>query len=72
VAFVHDDEVEEVGRELLVDVALFFRAADGLVQRQVDLVALVDLLGGAVDGQVHVFQRGLALTIDTSTPLAWG
>jgi hypothetical protein len=64
VALVDDDEVEEVGRELLVDVALFFRAADGLVKRQVDLVALVDLLGGAVDGQVDVFDRGLALAVN--------
>ena len=72
VALVDDDEVEEVGRELLVDVALFFRAADGLVQRQVDLVALVDLLGGSVDGQVDVFHRGLALTINHLHALGMG
>ncbi len=32
VAFVDDDQVEEVGRELLVDVLLFLGAGDGLVE----------------------------------------
>ena len=36
VTLIHDDEVEEVRAELLVDVALFPAAGDGLVQRQVD------------------------------------
>ena len=43
VAFVHDNQVEEVGRELLVDVPRFLRAGDCLVQGQVNLVGFVDL-----------------------------
>ena len=34
VALVDDDQVEEVGRELLVDVLLFLGAGDGLVERR--------------------------------------
>src|SRR5450759_490022 len=35
VALVHDNEVEEIGRELLEDVFRFLSAGDGLVQGQV-------------------------------------
>ena len=41
-ALVDDDEVEEVGRELLVDVLLFLGAGDGLVEAEIDLERLVD------------------------------
>ena len=37
VTLVDDDQVEEVRRELLVDVLLFLRAGDGLVEAEVDL-----------------------------------
>ena len=43
VAFVHDDQVEEVGRELAVDVLPFLGARDALVEGQVDFVGFVDL-----------------------------
>ena len=43
VALVDDHQVEEVGRERLVDVLFFFGAGDRLVEGQVDLVGLVDL-----------------------------
>jgi hypothetical protein len=43
VAFVDDDQVEEVTGELLVDVLVFLVAGDGLVEGQVDFVGLVDL-----------------------------
>ena len=62
-AFVHHDEVEEVGAELLVDVALFVGAGDGLVERQVNLVAFVHQLGGFVDGQIYIFDRHRAVRI---------
>jgi hypothetical protein len=42
-ALVDDDQVEEVGRELLVDVLLFLGAGDRLIEREVDLEGLVDL-----------------------------
>jgi hypothetical protein len=42
-ALVHDDQVEEVRGELLVDVLLFLGAGDGLIEAEVDLVRLVDL-----------------------------
>ena len=42
VAFVDDDEVEEIRAELAVDVPFFLGAGDGLVEREVDLVGLVD------------------------------
>jgi hypothetical protein len=64
VALVHHDEVEEVGAELLVDVGRSCNAADGLVQRQVNLVAFVHLLGGFVDRQVYVVHFQLALRVD--------
>ena len=41
VAFVDDHQVEEAAAELLVDVLFFLASADGLVERQVDLVARV-------------------------------
>ena len=41
-ALVDDDEVEEVRRELLVDVLLFLGAGDRLVEAEVDLEGLVD------------------------------
>ena len=41
-ALVDDDQVEEVGRELLEDVLLFLGAGDGLVEAEVDLEGLVD------------------------------
>jgi hypothetical protein len=72
VAFVDDDEIEEVGRKLLVDIAFVFRAGDGLVERQVDLVALVDSLGGLVDGQFYVVNRDAALRIDMLHALGVG
>ncbi|MNL00154.1 hypothetical protein D3C87_1205760 [compost metagenome] len=64
-ALVHHDEVEEVGAELLVDVALLFGSRDGLIEREVDLVALVHQFGRLVHRQVHVLDRHLALRIDT-------
>ena len=42
-AFVDHDEVKEVGRELLVDVFLFFVAGDRLIEREVNLERLVGL-----------------------------
>ena len=46
VALVHDDQVEEVRRELLVDVLLFLGAGDRLIERQVDFEGFVDLAVG--------------------------
>ena len=40
-ALVDHDQVEELGRELFVDVLKLFRAGDGLIQRQVDFVGFV-------------------------------
>ena len=63
VALVDDDEVEEVGRELLVDVAGLLGAGDGLVEREVDLVGLVDLavldLGHRRAERLEVVRLGL-------------
>jgi len=42
-AFVDHDQVKKIRRKLLVDILLFVAAGDGLVQRQIDFVALVDL-----------------------------
>ena len=42
-AFIHDDQIEEVARELLVDVSFFFGAGDRLIKRQVDFVGFVHL-----------------------------
>ena len=50
VALVDDDQVEEVGRELLVDVLLFLGAGDSLVEAEVDLKRFV---GGAVGDFGH-------------------
>ena len=72
VALVHHDEVKEVGTELFVDVLFFVRAADGLVQRQINFVALVHQLGGPVHGQVHVFNLHLALVVDALNTLCIG
>ena len=62
-ALVDDDQVEEVGRELLVDVAGLLGAGDGLVERQVDLVGLVDLslldLGHRRAERLEVVRLGL-------------
>ena len=58
-AFVDDDEVEEVGAELLVDILFFLCAADGLVEREVDFVGLVDALGGFVDAERQFVGDGL-------------
>jgi hypothetical protein len=55
-AFVDDDQIEEIGRELLVDVLLFLGAGDRLVERQVDFVGLVDL---AVADLGHRLPEGL-------------
>ena len=63
-AFVDDDEVEEIRRELLVDIPLFLDAGYRLVQRQVDLVALVDLLGHRADRQIKFLDPDLTLSID--------
>ena len=43
VALVDDDQIEEIRRELLVDVFLFLVTGDGLIQRQVDFVGFVYL-----------------------------
>ena len=63
VALVHDDEVEEVGRELLVDVLLFLGAGDGLVEAEVDLEGLVDRavgdLGHRLTERLEVVGLGL-------------
>ncbi|MCY1307352.1 hypothetical protein D9M70_572680 [compost metagenome] len=42
-AFVDDDQIEEITAELLVDVSFFFRASDGLIQRQINLIRFVGL-----------------------------
>ena len=42
VAFVDDDQVEEAGRELAVELLPLLRAGDGLIEAQVDLVGGVD------------------------------
>ena len=62
-ALVDDDQVEEVGRELLVDVAGLLGAGDGLVEGEVDLVGLVDLslldLGHRRAERLEVVRLGL-------------
>ena len=55
-ALVDDDQIEEVRRELLVDVLLFLGAGDGLVEAEVDLVGLVDR---AVGDLGHRLTEGL-------------
>ena len=63
VAFVDDDQVEEVGRELAEEVTLFVRAGDRLVQREIDLEALVHLavrdLGHRPRERLEVVRLGL-------------
>ena len=63
VALVHDDEIEEVGRELLEDVLRFLGARDRLVQGQVDFERLVDLAvldpGHSPTEGLEVFVPGL-------------
>jgi hypothetical protein len=60
-AFVDDDEVEEVGGELFVDVLGFFGACDGLVEGEIDFVGFIDLPlfdfghGRAEGGKVVLF-----------------
>ena len=39
--FVDDDEIEEVGRELPVDLLPFFLAGDCLIKAKIDLVVLL-------------------------------
>jgi hypothetical protein len=46
VAFIDNDQVEEIGRELLVDLFPFLLAGDCLIQGKVDLVVLLDLAIG--------------------------
>ena len=53
-ALVDDDEVEEVRRELAEELLAFFRAGDGLVEAEIDLVGGVDapcFLSTAVAGR---------------------
>ena len=63
VALVDDDQVEEVGRELLVDVLLLLGAGDGLVEAEVDLERLVDRavgdLGHRLTERLEVVGLGL-------------
>ena len=59
-AFVHDDEIEEVGGELAVNIIGLFRARDGLVERQVNFVGFVDLLGGGIQRCVQRFNAAIA------------
>ena len=42
-ALVHDDQVEEVGRKLAVDILPFLRPRDPLVEGEVDLVGFIHL-----------------------------
>jgi hypothetical protein len=42
-AFVDDDEVEEVGAELLVDVLFFLGAGNSLIESEVDLIGFIRL-----------------------------
>ncbi len=62
-ALVDDDQVEEVGRELLVDVLLFLGAGDGLIEGEVDLEGLVDRavrdLGHRLTERLEVVGLGL-------------
>ena len=46
VTLVHDDEIEEIRRELLVDVLVLLGAGDGLVEAEIDLECLVHLAMG--------------------------
>jgi hypothetical protein len=62
-ALVHDNEVEEVGRELLVDVLLFLGSGDGLIKAQVDLECFIDRsigdLGHCLPERFEVVRFGL-------------
>ena len=54
-ALVHDDEIEEIGRELLVEPGAVFVLGDGLVGREIHLAALhhlavLDLVAGLAEG----------------------
>jgi hypothetical protein len=55
-AFVDDDQVEEIRRELLVDVLFFFVAGDRLIEREIDFEGLVGL---PVDDLGHRLAEGL-------------
>ncbi len=60
---VNDDQIEEVGGELGVDVLFFFRPRDRLIEAQIDLVGLVDLsvrdLGHRLAERLEVVGLGL-------------
>ena len=62
-ALVDDDQIEEVGAELLVDVSLFFGAGHRLIEREVDLIGLVGLplldLGHGRAERLEVVGHGL-------------
>ena len=42
VAFVNDDQVEEARRELAEELLPLFRAGDGLIEAEIDLIGRVD------------------------------
>ena len=54
-----DDEVEEIGRKLAIDLLPFLLARDRLVEREVDLVVLPDLAIGHLVH--HLAKRGEVL-----------
>lgn len=61
-AFVDDDQVEEIRGELLIELLSLFRAGDRLVEAEIDLVGGVDPPLGADGGdEVH---RGAVVALD--------
>ena len=59
-AFVNHHQIKEIRGELLVDVLFFFRASYCLVERQVDLVGLLDLALGDLG---HRLAEGLEVVV---------
>ena len=56
-AFVHDDKIKKIRAELLVNILLFFRPRNGLVQRKINFVGFIDLpLGYLGHGRAKGFE----------------
>lgn len=56
--FVNHDQIEEIRRELLVDVMLFSGACDSLIKAQIDFIRLVD---GAIRDLGHRLRERLEI-----------
>ena len=69
-AFVDDDQIEEIGRDVLEDLVFFVGAGDGLIQAQIDFVGRIDLavldLGHDRAKRLEVIDQGL---IDQDVPV---